>query len=138
MKRLIRGLLFLIVCRRARAVAVVAWLYAKKPAQRAASAEKIEATPARLARGEYLAEHVVDCLDVPFQARFDRYGMPRVPGTEGKGGFAFGKEFGIPGIVYARNITPDPETGIGAVDGRGDPPRRCARASTATATRSSR
>ena len=60
----------------------VGYLAAKKPAQRPATAEKIEATPARLARGEYLALHVVDCLLCHSEAKFDRYGLPRVPGTE--------------------------------------------------------
>ena len=114
MKRLIRGLLLVVCVLAVLLGAGVAFLYVKKPAQRAPSAEKIEATPARLARGAYLAEHVVDCLMCHSQGKFDRYGIPRVPGTEGKGGFAFGKDFDIPGIVYARNITPDPETGIGA------------------------
>jgi len=114
MKRLIRGLLLVVCVLAVLLGAGVAFLYAKKPAQRAPSAEKIEPTPTRLARGTYLAEHVVDCLMCHSQGKFDRFGIPRVPGTEGKGGFAFGKDFDIPGIVYARNITPDPETGIGA------------------------
>ena len=38
------------------------WLSMKKPASRAASAEPVVSTPARLARGEYLVAHVADCL----------------------------------------------------------------------------
>jgi mono/diheme cytochrome c family protein len=114
MKRLIKGLVLVVGVLAVLAGAGVLVLAVKKPAQRPASSEKIEATPARLARGEYLALHVVDCLLCHSEARFDRFGLPRIPGTEGKGGFRFGKEFDIPGVVYARNITPDPETGIGA------------------------
>ena len=113
MKRLIKGLGLVVCVLVVLAGAGVAVLSFRKPAQRPASSEKIEATPARLARGEYLAMHVVDCLMCHSEARFERYGLPRVPGTEGKGGFAFTKEFGIPGVLYARNITPDPETGLG-------------------------
>lgn len=113
MKRWIRGLLLVVCVLAVLLGAGVAFLYAKKPAQRPPSAEKIEVTPARLARGEYLALHVVDCLLCHSEARFERYGLPRVPGSEGKGGFRFGKDFGIPGVLFARNITPDPETGIG-------------------------
>src|SRR5512135_127846 len=113
MKRLMKGLV-LVVCALAVLVgAAIVYLAVKRPAQRPASAEKIEATPARLARGEYLALHVVDCLLCHSDVRFERFGLPRVPGTEGKGGFGFGRSFGVPGVVYARNITPDPETGLG-------------------------
>ena len=38
----------------------VGLLAARKPAQRPASAEKLAATPDRLARGEYLVKHVSD------------------------------------------------------------------------------
>ncbi len=113
MKRLMKSLVLVVCVLAVVAGAAIAYLALKKPAQRPASAEKIEATPARLARGEYLALHVVDCLLCHSEARFERFGLPRVPGSEGKGGFGFGKEFGIPGVVYARNITPDPQTGLG-------------------------
>lgn len=113
MKKLIRGLLLGIAALALAAGVLVAYLSAKKPLQRPAETGTIEATPARLARGEYLALHVVDCLLCHSEGRFDRYGIPRVPGTEGKGGFVFGKSFGIPGTLPARNITPDPETGLG-------------------------
>ncbi len=91
---------------------VVGWLTTTKPARRSASAERIEATPARLARGEYLVHHAADCLGC-HSDHLLTYGFPIKPGTEGQGGFAFGKDFGIPGLVTARNITPDPETGLG-------------------------
>jgi hypothetical protein len=39
--------------------------------------------------------------------------VPVKPGTEGQGGFPFGGEFGVPGLVCSQNITPDNEFGIG-------------------------
>lgn len=36
-----------------------------------------------------------------------------IPGSEGAGGFAFDQKFGLPGVLYGKNITPDAETGIG-------------------------
>ena len=57
--KIVGGLALVIV---AFVIGVVSWLSIRKPASRAASAEKIEATPARLARGEYIVEHVSDCL----------------------------------------------------------------------------
>lgn len=89
------------------------WLSMKKPASRAASSETVEVTPARLARGEYVVEHVADCLNC-HSDHLTTFGMPIKPGTEGQGGFLFDKNLGIPGVVAAQNITPDRETGIGA------------------------
>lgn len=94
------------------AVVGVSWLALRKPASRPATAEKIEATPARLARGEYLVEHVSDCLGCHSDHE-TRFGFPVKPGTEGQGGFVFDKKLGFPGIVAAQNITPDPEFGLG-------------------------
>ena len=39
--------------------------------------------------------------------------VPVKAGTEGQGGFPFDKKLGVPGLVQAQNITPDPETGLG-------------------------
>ena len=114
MKLLFRGLLVVVCILAVLAGAGIAYLALRRPAQRPPSSERIEATPARLVRGEYLVEHVSDCLLCHSEARFERFGLPRVPGTAGKGGFAFGKDFGIPGVLPVRNITPDRETGIGS------------------------
>jgi mono/diheme cytochrome c family protein len=96
----------------ALAVGGVSWLALRKPAQRAASGEKIEATPARLARGQYLVNHVSDCLGC-HSDHLLKFGVPVKPGTEGMGGFVFDKKLGFPGVVAAQNLTPDPETGLG-------------------------
>lgn len=90
----------------------VSWLLLRKPAQRPASAQKIEATPERLARGEYLAHHVSICFDCHSE-RVLAYGLPFKPGREGVGGFVWDARIGFPGTLAAANITPDPETGIG-------------------------
>lgn len=92
---------------------VISWLALRKPASRPASAERFEATPARLARGHYLVNHVADCLGCHSDHVGDRFGFPIKPGTEGQGGFVFDKKLGFPGVVAAQNITSDPETGLG-------------------------
>ena len=89
------------------------YLAFRKPAMRPASTEKVEATPARLARGEYLVHHVADCLECHSDFTSSQFGLPPKPGTEGQGGYPFDKRLGVPGVVQAQNITPDPETGIG-------------------------
>lgn len=91
----------------------LAFLVVKQPAQRPAMGEKIEPTPERLARGEYLVRHVTPCLDCHSQMNFDVVGSDVKAGTEGMGGMPFVKSDGVPGFVQAQNITPDPETGIG-------------------------
>jgi mono/diheme cytochrome c family protein len=92
-------------------IGVVAWLSLRKPAARPASTEKIEATPARLARGEYIVEHVSDCMGC-HSDHVVKYGFPVKPGTEGIGGFVFDVKLGFPGVVAAQNITSDPEFGL--------------------------
>ncbi|MCU1349737.1 MAG: cytochrome c-related protein [Acidobacteria bacterium] len=72
-------------------VGAVSFLTWRKPASRPATAEKFEATPVRLARGEYLVRHVTDCLGCHSDHVDDRYGFPVKPGTEGKGGLVFSK-----------------------------------------------
>ena len=88
------------------------WLSLKKPAARAASAETIEVTPGRMARGKYLVENVASCLDC-HSDHSNGYAFPIKPGTEGQGGYIFDKQIGFPGVVAAQNITSDPETGLG-------------------------
>jgi mono/diheme cytochrome c family protein len=66
-----------------------------------------------LKRGEYLTLHVAMCVDCHGKRDFSKYSGPVVPGSEGGGGEEFGQKLGVPGVVYARNITPDAETGIG-------------------------
>jgi len=81
------------------------WLRFAKPEMRPASNEKIEATPARLARGEYLAEHLMQCFHCHSEHDPKRAGMPIVNG-KGAGGFVFDRTLGLPGEVQPPNITP--------------------------------
>lgn len=104
------GALLLVVI--ALAAGLVSWLAFRKPAARAVTSARIEATPERLARGKYLVENVTDCLGC-HSDHVIRYGLPVKPGTEGEGGYPFDAKVGVPGVVCAQNITPDPETGLG-------------------------
>ena len=90
------------------------FLKAKKPAQRPASDLKVDATPERVKRGEYLANHVFLCVGCHSEPDFDVWSMPAKKGGEYIGGFCFNKaNVGFPGEVCAQNLTPDMETGIG-------------------------
>lgn len=90
----------------------VSWLALRKPAQRDAVAEKVQATPERIARGKYLVHHVSMCFDCHSE-RTDQYGLPFKPGREGVGGFVWNEKIGFPGTLASANLTPDPETGLG-------------------------
>jgi hypothetical protein len=67
---------------------------------------KVEMTPGHVKHGEYLANHVMMCLDCHSTRDWLHFTGPIVPGTEGKGGEVFGKEIGLPGRFVAKNITP--------------------------------
>ncbi|HYO75407.1 MAG TPA: c-type cytochrome [Thermoanaerobaculia bacterium] len=105
------GLLLLIVA--ALAAIGVSWLTLRKPAQRAASAVKVQPTPERVARGAYLVRHVGICFDCHSE-RVVAYGLPFKPGREGVNGFVWDEKSHFPGVLAASNITPDRETGLGA------------------------
>ncbi len=63
----------------------------------------IECTPERVARGDYLANHVWVCMECHSQKNDQYYSEPIKPGTEGMGGLLFDSEFGQ---IYTSNITP--------------------------------
>ncbi|HEX6083543.1 MAG TPA: c-type cytochrome [Thermoanaerobaculia bacterium] len=104
------GLVVLVVV--ALAAIGVSYLALRKPAQRPAAAEKIEATPERVARGKYLVHNVSICLDCHSERTY-AYALPFKPGREGVGGFVWDRKIGFPGTLAAANLTPDPETGLG-------------------------
>lgn len=58
-------------------------------------------------RGEYLAHNVAVCMDCHSKRDFGKFSLPPAPGTYGIGAsFPFGKAEGIPGEIWAPNITP--------------------------------
>lgn len=67
---------------------------------------KVEITPTRLKRGEYLANHVAVCMDCHSERDWDKFSGPPKPGTFGKGGEVFDEKFGFPGRYVSANITP--------------------------------
>jgi mono/diheme cytochrome c family protein len=69
---------------------------------------KFDASPERLARGEYLANHVSGCVTCHSERDFTKFSGPSVPGTLGAGGQKF--DLGPAGVIYSKNITP---AGIG-------------------------
>lgn len=66
----------------------------------------IERTAARVERGKYLANNVAACMDCHSSRDWSLYAGPIKPGNFGGGGDKFDKTMGLPGTVYAKNITP--------------------------------
>ncbi|HRH03948.1 MAG TPA: c-type cytochrome [Bacteroidia bacterium] len=67
---------------------------------------QVEITPARLKRGEYLANAVCVCMDCHSKRDWTKFSGPPVEGTFGQGGEVFNQDFGFPGSFISKNITP--------------------------------
>ena len=91
----------------------VGFLFAMSPDQRPAPTRSVERTPARIERGRYLAEHLLDCTAGCHSKRdFSRFGGPVISDVLGEGAPCLSDL--VPGTVCFPNITPDREHGIGA------------------------
>jgi mono/diheme cytochrome c family protein len=67
---------------------------------------KADPTPERIARGEYLANHVMVCMDCHSTRDWRKFSGPIVDGTHGRGGEIFDQKLGFPGSFASPNITP--------------------------------
>lgn len=121
MKRVIRGILIFVVVIVVGTVITVNFFM---PRQRPPEDIVVAITPELLERGTYLVEHVLLCNDCHSERDWSLYSGPPKPPlgagrpcmtretetigirvSEGQGNF--------PGVLCIRNITPDPESGIG-------------------------
>ncbi len=91
------------------------------PRSQPASAEAIAVTPVRLARGTYLAQHVLLCSECHSDRDWTVYSAPSVPPTGagrtdclGAGQAMAGLAADFPGTLCFPNITADRQTGVGA------------------------
>lgn len=66
----------------------------------------IDITPERIERGKYLAHSVTACMDCHSVRDWTKFSGPPKEGTLGKGGDRFDQTLGMPGVFYAKNITP--------------------------------
>jgi mono/diheme cytochrome c family protein len=82
------------------------------PRARPLTSRQFERTPERLARGDYLVNHVTICIECHSQPDWKDRNTPIPPDTLGAGQ-SFSILKGLPGNVFAPNITPDPDTGAG-------------------------
>jgi mono/diheme cytochrome c family protein len=103
----ILGLLVLIVI---GGLTAVGWQVVLGPDARPLTNRTFERTPERLARGQYIVQGPAHCFHCHSEHDLTRPDGPIKPTMMGAGW-----ELPIPelGTIYAPNITPDPETGIG-------------------------
>ncbi|MGB0166777.1 MAG: cytochrome C, partial [Luteibaculum sp.] len=66
----------------------------------------VKLTDEAVARGEYLANHVMLCMDCHAQRDWTVFAGPPKPGTLGAGGERFDEMMGFPGKFISPNITP--------------------------------
>ena len=86
-------------------IGVISYVTLALPNVGAPEAIKIEATPQRIARGEYLVNHVSLCTDCHSKRDWSKFAAPRL-GSLGGGGEKFDATAGFPGDVISPNITP--------------------------------
>lgn len=91
-------------------LAFVGWIVMTKPNVGPPDDITVERTPERIKRGEYLATHVMLCMDCHSERDFSLFSGPITPGTEGSGGEVFDQSMEFPGRFVSPNITP---AGIG-------------------------
>ena len=105
MKTLLKVLLILLLVVVVCAIAGVGYLYARYPDVPDPENITVQATPEKIARGQYLANHVSGCVICHAERDMTKYGGPVKPETYGAGGEFFGDlDQGF--AVYSKNITP--------------------------------
>ncbi len=83
------------------------------PAQRPPTTEKFDATPERLARGQYLVEHVSTCLYCHSEHDWTRYTAPVLAQARGRGGVCVTDVHDAPGRICTQNLSSDAQDGVG-------------------------
>lgn len=66
----------------------------------------VSSTEERIKHGEYLANHVMVCMDCHSKRDWTKFSGPVVEGTLGMGGEIFDQNMGFPGTFISKNITP--------------------------------
>lgn len=85
------------------------WRAFAGPKARAVTNRTYESNPARMERGKYLVENVMGCFFCHSERDWKAEGAPPIEARKGAGSVFFGG----PGKLFAPNITPDKETGVG-------------------------
>ena len=109
-KTVILGVLGLLVLLVFGGITAIGWQIVLGPKARAVTARKFDVTDARLARGKYLVEGPASCFHCHSEHDLND---PEGKVIEAKKGAGWLMPIPELGTIASRNITPDPETGIG-------------------------
>ena len=107
-----RNLLIAVVATVAILVAVFIMIAMISPDYREAPAVSVSNDEDVIARGDYLANHVLGCVECHSERDWTKYGGPTVPPLAA-GGPCLSEKDGLPGYVCMANITADRDTGLG-------------------------
>jgi len=110
MKKLLKVLGILVLSLLVIVLLIIAYIKIALPNVGPAPEMKVEYSADRLARGKYLANSVMVCMDCHSIRNPALFSMPMDESTRGQGGQRFDQGEGFPGIFYSANITP---SGIG-------------------------
>ena len=92
-------------------ISSIGWEVVLGPKSRPVTDRKFDVTEARLARGKYLVEGPASCFHCHSEHDFS---TPTYPIVEAKKGAGWVMPIPELNNIAARNITPDPETGLGS------------------------
>jgi mono/diheme cytochrome c family protein len=106
MKKVLKVTLFIIAFLFVAAVGVGFYVKKALPNVGPPADLTVQVTPARLERGRYLCTSVAGCMVCHSSRDTGLFAGPVIVGTLGKGGEYFGPEEGLPGKIYAGNLTP--------------------------------
>lgn len=106
MHPLLKAVLFVAALFLVLLIGGVVSIFARFPSVAPAADITVQGTPLQLERGRYLAAHVSLCLDCHSERDFSLFAGPIRAGTFGMGGERFDRSMGLPGVLFASNITP--------------------------------
>jgi hypothetical protein len=106
MKKLLKLLSILVLSIIAILLLIIAYIKIILPDVGPAPQLTVEHSSARQARGSYLANSVMACMDCHSKRIPTLFSLPMEESTRGEGGQRFDQGMGFPGIFYSANITP--------------------------------
>lgn len=106
MKKIVKYLGYLVVVVVVAVAALLSYVKFALPNVGEAEDLKIDYTQERIERGRYIANTVTVCMDCHSKREWSRFSAPLTEGTLGMGGDRFDQTMGLPGVFYAKNITP--------------------------------
>ncbi len=89
-----------------------AYFYFRSPAMQPPINIAVDKSPERVERGKYIFTRISDCDFCHSEQDPTRLALPIIESTRGQGKLM--PDTDLPGQIYAANITPDVETGIGS------------------------